>query len=57
MHIANDNQASVARVRRETLQQWIEQLLASERFGAAADDIRDAVASKIQLRARAERRQ
>ena len=57
MHIANDNQASVARLRHETLQQWIEEFLATEHVGAGADDIRDAVARKIQLRARTARHQ
>jgi hypothetical protein len=57
VYIANDNQASVGRVRHETLRRWIEEFLASEYFGAAADDIRDAVARKIQPRARTERHQ
>lgn len=55
MYIANDNQASVGRVRHETLRRWVEELLASEHLdAAAADNVRDAVASK--LHARAERR-
>ena len=57
MYIANDKQVSVGGVRHEALQRWIEELLASEQVGAAADDIRDAVARKIQLRARTERHQ
>jgi hypothetical protein len=56
MYIANDGQVSPARVRNETLRRWVEELLANERFGAAADDIRDAVARKIQLRAQGARR-
>jgi hypothetical protein len=55
MYIANDGQVSPARVRNETLRRWVEELLANERFGAAADDIRDAVARKIQLRPQGER--
>ena len=43
------------RIRNETLRRWVEELLAKEHFGAAADDIRDAVARKIQLRAQGER--
>ena len=55
MYIANNNQASVGRVRHETLRRWVEELLASEHLdAAAADNVRDAVASK--LHARAERR-
>jgi hypothetical protein len=55
MYIANDGQVSPARVRNETLRRWVEELLANEHFGAAADDVRDAVARKIQLRAQGER--
>jgi hypothetical protein len=55
MYIANDDQVSLARIRHETLRRWVEELLANERFGAAADNMRDAAARKIQLRARGER--
>ena len=62
MYIANDNRpvigerksvgrdelGSIGKVRRETLRRWVEELLASEPVGAAADDIRYAVAKKIQ---------
>jgi hypothetical protein len=53
MYIANDIQrpGSLGKVRRETLRRWVEELLAGEHFGAAADDFRDAAAVKIQLRA------
>jgi hypothetical protein len=48
----------VSPVRHETLWQWVENLLAGEHFdAAAADDIRDAVASKIQIRVQAGRQQ
>jgi hypothetical protein len=55
MYIANDGQVSPARTRHETLRRWVEELLANEHFGAAADNIRDAAARKIQLRAQGER--
>jgi hypothetical protein len=56
MYIANDGQVSPARTRNETLRRWVEELLANEHFGgAAADDIRDAVARKIQSRPQGER--
>jgi hypothetical protein len=55
MYIANDGQVSPARIRNETLRRWVEELLANEPFGTAADDIRDAVARKFQLRAQGER--
>jgi len=50
MYIANDirRPSSLGKVRRETLRRWVEELLASEQLGAAADDIRYAVAKKIQ---------
>jgi hypothetical protein len=44
MYIGNGNQASLGRVRHETLRRWVEELLASEQLdAAAADDVRDAV--------------
>ena len=62
MYIANNNHRLLigepSAVRHETLWQWVENLLAGEHFdAAAADDIRDAVASKIQLRVQAGRQQ
>ena len=53
MYIVNDNQRPVSpgKARHETLRRWVEELLASEHVdGAAADDIRDAVARKLPLR-------
>ena len=60
MYIATDIQrpGSLGKLKRETLRRWIEELLANEHFGAAADDIRHAVAMKMQLRgARVRRRE
>jgi hypothetical protein len=53
MYIMNDNKrpVSLGKARHETLHRWVEELLASEHVdGAAADDIRDAVARKLPLR-------
>jgi hypothetical protein len=47
MYIVNDSQRPAGAVRHETLRRWVEVLLASERFGTGADDIRDAAARKI----------
>jgi hypothetical protein len=57
MYVVNDNQrpVSLGKARHETLRRWVEELLASEQLGPAADDIRDAAAKKIQpARPRAE---
>jgi hypothetical protein len=47
MYIVNDSHRPAGAVRHDTLRKWVEVLLASERFGAAEDDIRDAAARKI----------
>jgi hypothetical protein len=57
MYIANGNRRGmigeaaqhqqVGAVRHETLRQWVEDLLANESFGNAADDLRETVAKKI----------
>jgi hypothetical protein len=60
VHIVNDNQrpGSLDKARHETLRRWVEELLASDHLDSAtADDIRDAVAKKLPLRARVGRRQ
>jgi len=55
MYIANGNRRRMIgeasrHQRDDTLRQWVEELLASERFGTtAADDIRYTVARKIRL--------
>ena len=57
MYVVNDNQrpVSLGKARHETLRRWVEELLASEQLGPAADDIRYAAAKKIQpARSRAE---
>jgi hypothetical protein len=48
MYIVNHSHRPAGADRHVTLRQWVEVLLASERFGAAADDIRDAATRKIQ---------
>ena len=48
MYIAIHSLRPAGAVRHETLRKWVEVLLASEQLGAAADDIRYAVAKKIQ---------
>jgi hypothetical protein len=56
MHIANDRQrpGSLGKPKREALRRRVEELLASEQLGAAADDIRYAAAKRIQPRPNAE---
>jgi len=48
MYIVNHSHRSAGADRHVTLRQWVEVLLASERFGTAADDIRYAAAKRIQ---------
>ena len=48
MHIDIQRLGSLGKARHETLRRWVEELLASEYFGTAEDDIRYAVAKKIQ---------
>jgi len=48
MHIDVQRLDSLGKARHETLRRWVEELLTSEHFGAAGDDIRYAVAKKIQ---------